>query len=239
MPCKGIVAVKSRGLSDVRRPDYETIAGFGANLLNDDLELVTACHDACNRYGMDAVSSSATLAWVCDLIDEGILTRDDLDGIDMRWGNGEAALALTIKMGSGEGCGEVAAERLGARPPRTSAAAARSSPCTCTARSPPTTTPRFTSLMGVTYIADPTPGRHTAGTASWNETFNSKFPLPERGRPEGGDGRVARHRGQGRRAGALLERAPGDERPRAVHVHQPDRRPALARPGQLAHRLGA
>jgi aldehyde:ferredoxin oxidoreductase len=60
MPCKGIVAVKSRGLSDVRRPDYETIAGFGANILNDDLEIITACHDACNRYGMDAVSSSAT-----------------------------------------------------------------------------------------------------------------------------------------------------------------------------------
>ena len=54
MPCKGIVAVKSRGLSDVRRPDYETLCGFGANLLNDDLEIVTACHDACNRYGMDA-----------------------------------------------------------------------------------------------------------------------------------------------------------------------------------------
>jgi aldehyde:ferredoxin oxidoreductase len=32
MPCKGIVKVKSRGLSDVRRPDYETIVGFGANL---------------------------------------------------------------------------------------------------------------------------------------------------------------------------------------------------------------
>jgi aldehyde:ferredoxin oxidoreductase len=39
--------------------------------------------------------------------------------------------------------------------------------------------PRFTSLMGVTYISDPTPGRHTAGSASWNETFNAKFPLPE------------------------------------------------------------
>jgi hypothetical protein len=31
--------------------------------------------------------------------------------------------------------------------------------------------------MGVTYISDPTPGRHTAGSASWNETFNSKFPM--------------------------------------------------------------
>ena len=39
--------------------------------------------------------------------------------------------------------------------------------------------PRFTSLMGVTYISDPTPGRHTAGSASWNETFGAGFPLPE------------------------------------------------------------
>src|SRR5678815_5142880 len=105
MPCKGIVAVKRRGLSDVRRPDYETIAGFGANLLNDDIEIVTACHDACNRYGIDAVSSSATIAWVCELVEKGILTPAELDGIDMRWGNGEGALALTVKMGTGEGCG--------------------------------------------------------------------------------------------------------------------------------------
>src|SRR4030095_13895288 len=89
-PCKGIVAVKSRGLSDVRRPAAET---------------VRPCHDACNRYGIDAVSSSATIAWVCELVEEGILTPAELDGIDMRWGNGEGALALTVKMGTGEGCG--------------------------------------------------------------------------------------------------------------------------------------
>ena len=177
MPCKGIVAVKKRGLSDVRRPDYETIAGFGANLLNDDLEVVTACHDACNRYGMDAVSSSATLAWLCDLMDEGILTKDDLDGIDMRWGNGEAALALTVRMGTGEGCGKwlqngsaAASRHLGRGSEKFAVHVHGSEPAYHDTR--------FTSLMGVTYIADPTPGRHTAGSASWNETFNSKFPLP-------------------------------------------------------------
>ena len=177
MPCKGIVAVKKRGLSDVRRPDYETIAGFGANLLNDDLEIVTACHDACNRYGIDAVSSSATLAWLCDLMDEGILTKADLDGIDMRWGNGEAALELTVKMGTGEGCGKwlqngsaAAARHLGRGSEKFAVHVHGSEPAYHDTR--------FTSLMGVTYIADPTPGRHTAGTASWNETFNSKFPIP-------------------------------------------------------------
>ena len=176
-PCKGIVASKKRGLRDVRRPDYETIVGFGANLLNEDIELVTACHDACNRYGIDAVSSSATLAWVCEAVDEGILTAADLDGIDMRWGNGEGALALTVKMGTGEGCGEwlrngsaMASKHVG----KGSEAFA----IHVHGQEPAYHDPRFTSLMGVTYTTDPTPGRHTAGSASWNETFGVKFALP-------------------------------------------------------------
>jgi aldehyde:ferredoxin oxidoreductase len=176
-PCKGIVAVKRRNLRDVRRPDYETIVGFGANLLNDDLDLVTACHDACNRYGIDAVSSSSTLAWVCEAVERELLTARDLDGIQMVWGNGEGALALTIKMGTGEGCGawlrhgvKRAAEHVG----KGSDAFA----IHVHGQEPAYHDPRFTSLMGVTYTSDPTPGRHTAGSASWQETFGVKFPLP-------------------------------------------------------------
>jgi len=176
-PCKGIVESKKRKLSDVRRPDYETLVGFGANLLNSDLDLVTACHDACNRHGLDAVSSSATLAWLCEAVEEGLVGKEDLDGIDMRWGNGEAALLLTEKMGTGEGCGawlrhgsKHAAEHLGKGSERFA--------IHVHGQEPAYHDPRFTSLMGVTFTTDPTPGRHTAGSASWNETFGMKFPLP-------------------------------------------------------------
>ena len=178
MPCKGIVKVKSRNLTDVRRPDYETIVGFGANLVNDDIELVTACHDACNRYGIDAVSSSATLAWVCEAVEKGLLSKDDLDGIEMKWGSGEGALLLTIKMGTGEGCGawlghgiKRAAEHVGKGTEEFAVHVHGGEPAYHDTR--------FTSLMGVTYIADPTPGRHTAGSASWNETFGAGFSLPK------------------------------------------------------------
>jgi aldehyde:ferredoxin oxidoreductase len=178
MPCKGIVAVKSRGLRDVRRPDYETLIGFGANLLNEDLELVTACHDACNRYGMDALSSSATLAWVAEAYEKGLITAADLDGVEMTWGNGEAALALTIKMGEGDGCGAW----LGNGTASAAAHIGRGTDAFAVhvrGQEPAYHDPRFTSLMGVTYIADPTPGRHTAGSASWNETFGVGFSLPD------------------------------------------------------------
>ena len=183
MPCKGVVRVKDKQLDDVRRPDYETICGFGANLLNDDLELVTACHDACNRYGMDAVSSSATLAWACEAVERGLLTTADLDGVDLRWGNGEAALALTIKMGDGSGCGAW----LGQGVQRAAAHLGKGSDSFAVhvhGSEPAYHDPRFTSLMGVTYIADPTPGRHTAGSASWNETFGVGFSLSA-GAPRG------------------------------------------------------
>lgn len=177
MPCKGIVAVPDRKLRDVRRPDYETLIGFGANLLQADLALVTACHDACNRYGIDAVSASATLGWACEAVEKGLLTTADLDGISLQWGDGEAALALTERMGTRSGCGawlsngvRDAAAHLG----KGSAAFA----VHVHGSEPAYHDSRFTSLMGVTYIADPTPGRHTAGSASWNETFAADFPLP-------------------------------------------------------------
>ncbi len=178
MPCKGIVNVKSRGLRDVRRPDYETLCGFGANLLNDQLDTVIACHDACNRYGMDAVSSSATLGWVAEMVELGKLTAEDLDGIPLSWGDGEAALALTIKMGTGEGCGAWLANGVA----RASAHIGRGTEEYAVhihGQEPAYHDSRFSSLMGVGYIADPTPGRHTTGSASWNETFGIGFPLPK------------------------------------------------------------
>jgi len=178
MPCKGIVQVKSRNLTDVRRPDYETLVGFGSNLLNDDIELVVACHDACNRYGFDAVSSSAVLGWVAEAVEKGLLTAEDLDGIDMRWGDGEAALALTIKIGEGEGCGEwlqhgvkYASEHVGKGTEKFAVHVH--------GQEPPYHDPRFSGLMGVSFVADPTPARHTSGGAAWNESFGAGFSLPQ------------------------------------------------------------
>ena len=178
MPCKGIVKVKDKGLSDVRRPDYETLCGFGAAVLNEDLETVIACHDACNRYGMDAVSSSATLAWACEAYEKGLLTPADLDGVELTWGNAPAMLAMTIKMGEGSGCGawlsqgtKAAAAHLGKGSDEFAVHVHGSEPAYHD--------PRFSSLMGVNYIADPTPARHTTGTASWNETFGAGFSLPK------------------------------------------------------------
>ena len=104
------------------------------------------------------------------------MTPEDLDGIDMSWGNGEAALELTIKMGEGDGCGEWLGHGV-ARASEHFGKGTDEYAVHVHGQEPAYHDPRFSSLMGVTYIADPTPGRHTAGSASWNETFGVGFAL--------------------------------------------------------------
>src|SRR5512133_2332098 len=41
-------------------PEHETMVGFGANLLNDDLEAIVDLGELCDRYGMDTISCSNT-----------------------------------------------------------------------------------------------------------------------------------------------------------------------------------
>ena len=48
-------------------PEHETMVGFGANLLNDNLESIVDLGELCDRYGMDTISASNTigLAFIC------------------------------------------------------------------------------------------------------------------------------------------------------------------------------
>jgi aldehyde:ferredoxin oxidoreductase len=115
---------------------------------------------------------------VCEAVERGILTKDNLDGVDMRWGNGEAALELTIRMGKGEGCGawlghgvQRAAQHVGKGSDEFAIHVHGSEPAYHDSR--------FSSLMGVGFVADPTPARHTSGSGSWNETFGTPFSLPD------------------------------------------------------------
>src|SRR5687767_518416 len=42
-------------------PEHETMVGFGANLLNDNLESIVDLGELCDRYGMDSISTSNTI----------------------------------------------------------------------------------------------------------------------------------------------------------------------------------
>jgi len=101
-------------------PEYETAAGFGPLCMNDNIEVVAKANDLCNRYGMDTISTSMTIAFAMECFEKGLITSKDTDGIDLTWGNGGAIIKVVEKMAYREGFGEIlsdgclqAAKRIG------------------------------------------------------------------------------------------------------------------------------
>jgi aldehyde:ferredoxin oxidoreductase len=90
-------------------PEYETLAAFGANLLIDDLKAICKAHEICNRYGIDTISTGATIAFAMECFENGLLTPAEVDGLQLDFGNVEAMLELVEKIAKQDGIGKVLA----------------------------------------------------------------------------------------------------------------------------------
>ena len=90
-------------------PEYETIAGFGSNLLNDDLPSIVRLGELCDRYGMDVISASNTIGLAYTLFEKGLLTEKDTGGLALNWGDAGVAEQLIHMTARGEGLGEILA----------------------------------------------------------------------------------------------------------------------------------
>ena len=90
-------------------PEYETIVGFGPNLLIDDLAAITRMGELCDRYGMDTISMSNTLGLAFTLFEQGAITPADTGGLALEWGSVEAATRCIHLTARREGFGELLA----------------------------------------------------------------------------------------------------------------------------------
>jgi aldehyde:ferredoxin oxidoreductase len=91
-------------------PEYETIATFGSYCGVDDLHAVTYANQLCNQYGVDTISCGATLSWAIECYENGILSKEDTDGIELSFGDAEAMVAMLEKTLKREGFGDVLAD---------------------------------------------------------------------------------------------------------------------------------
>ena len=101
-------------------PEYETYYSFGSSPMVRDIDAVIAADKLCDELGMDTMSVGVTIAWAMELTEKGILSKEDTDGIDLSFGNGEAMVEFVRKIGLRQGFGDVladgvrkAAERIG------------------------------------------------------------------------------------------------------------------------------
>jgi aldehyde:ferredoxin oxidoreductase len=92
------------------RMEYDNIWALGPNCGVDKLDAIIKAAELCNYYGLDATSAGVTVSFVMDCYEKGILTHEDLGGLDAHFGNADVLVQLIEKIGKREGIGDLLAD---------------------------------------------------------------------------------------------------------------------------------
>ena len=161
--CGAIYQLKEDGyeIEETGRAEYETSGGFGSMVGCGDPLTVNLCNTWCNEYGLDTISVSGTVAWAMECYEAGEFSKEDLDGIELNWGNHMAVRALTEKICKCEGIGAVLAD--GSRRASQILGIGEEHLVTANGIELPQHDSRLAPPLARTYKYDPTPGRHVKG----------------------------------------------------------------------------
>ncbi|MDP6355943.1 MAG: aldehyde ferredoxin oxidoreductase family protein [Planctomycetota bacterium] len=165
MACGGHMSVKEdgpfKGVAH-HKVEYETAAAWGTMTLADDFPALIKINELCNLYGFDTIGAGCTAAFAVECYENGILTKEDTDGLELNWGNEEALVALLEKMAMREGIGDVladgtrkAAEKIGK--------GSEQYAIHVQGAEVPMHDPKFQPGLATSYKLDATPARHTQG----------------------------------------------------------------------------
>jgi aldehyde:ferredoxin oxidoreductase len=87
--------------------EFETTMAFGSACGVNSLKPVSVAHQMCQSHGIDTISSGVTIAWVMECYENGLITSDQLDGLEMNFGNADNMLLLLKKICTMDGVGAV------------------------------------------------------------------------------------------------------------------------------------
>jgi aldehyde:ferredoxin oxidoreductase len=90
--------------------EYETIGGFAGMTRNANAESVMLANSLCNRYGLDTISTSSTIAFAMEAYEHELIGPDDTGGLELRFGDPAAILAMIEKIAYRRDIGDTLAE---------------------------------------------------------------------------------------------------------------------------------
>jgi aldehyde:ferredoxin oxidoreductase len=82
-------------------PEYETAAGFGSNIGIWNAEFIMEANWHCDNYGIDTITTAVTIAFLMECFQRAYLTKEEMDGLELTWGNEEAVLAFIDRIARG------------------------------------------------------------------------------------------------------------------------------------------
>lgn len=155
-------------------PEYETIFSLGGAVGNTEIGAVIAGDRLCDLLGLDTISTGVAIGFAMELFEKGILKSEDVDGLDLRWGNPESMIQLIEKIGRRQGIGRLlgegvrrAAEQIGQ--------GAEAYAMHCKGLELPGYEPRSAKAHGLSYATSNIGGSHMYG---YSRQEISGYPLP-------------------------------------------------------------
>jgi aldehyde:ferredoxin oxidoreductase len=111
--CKRVVKVKEGPFAPVLPeyggPEYENVASLGSLLGIDRLDAISRMNMLCNAYSLDTISTGVCIAFAMDCYENEIITKEDTDGLELNFGNAEAAVKMVEKIALRDGFGDILA----------------------------------------------------------------------------------------------------------------------------------
>ncbi len=161
--CKRVVQVNESPHGSVDPlcggPEYETLAGFGSLEGIDDLIALAKANELCAAYGYDTISLGNVIAFAMECYERGLISPQEADGLEIKFGNARAMLALIDKITRREGLGNVLAEGV-ARAAQTIGRGAEELAMHSHGQELPMHEPRLKHGLGVGYAVSPTGADH-------------------------------------------------------------------------------
>jgi len=172
--CARITKVTEPGFKgEGEGPEYETIYAMGSNCMIDNLAAIAKANYLCNELGLDTITMGATVACAMELVDRGYLSEEEV-GRSLKWGDGEALVALTRQTAHRDGFGDKLANgsyRLaeGYGHPELAMVSKK--------QEFPGYEPRGAKAMGLAYATSPIGGSHMRGDPAYFEIFGTTFSM--------------------------------------------------------------
>lgn len=82
-----------KGLT-VEEPEYEGVSGLSSMLLIEDAGAAAWLNNENDRLGFDCNWAGTALGWSFEAYEKGLITKEDTNGIELKWGDEQAAGAL-------------------------------------------------------------------------------------------------------------------------------------------------
>ncbi|HYF83569.1 MAG TPA: aldehyde ferredoxin oxidoreductase C-terminal domain-containing protein [Clostridia bacterium] len=89
-------------------PEYENAAGLGSNCGIFDPDAILELNFYCDTYAIDTISFGTMTAFIMECYENGILNKERTGGLELKFGNADAALELIHQMSRGVGFGKIA-----------------------------------------------------------------------------------------------------------------------------------